>query len=138
MKKNIVFAAFVLAALLFASEASAQTNAVLNYPVKKTSTKTSVRTVTTKNASVSDSTKKASKAVDESKEATKNRKDSAELQIKEGLKTISSGAEKFFQREGEAIEKVARKVGDGAKKLFKKMGLSGKKEKKEDKKAEEK
>lgn len=138
MKKNIVFAALVLAALLFAPEASAQTNAVLNYPVKKTSTKTSVRTVTTKNVSVSDSTKKASKAVDESKEATENKRDSAELQIKEGLKTISAGAEKFFQREGEAIEKVARKVGDGAKKLFKKMGLSGKKEKKEDKKAEEK
>ncbi len=58
----------------------------------------------------------------EKEKRTVAERDSGEVEVKEGLNTLSRGVGRVVRRELHSVGEVTRKIGDGGKKFFKKLG----------------
>lgn len=128
MKIKTIYTLLLLLLIGFGTRVSAQTNAVLNYPVpakKRVSTQKPNQQNTgkdTKNRTYNSADNNINTA-----DTTLYRKKTSEEKIKQGLSTIGDGMEQFMERESAAIGRIAGKAEKNGKKFLRKVSEAGKK-----------
>lgn len=128
MKTKIVYTLLIFLFIGISTSVSAQTNAVLNYPVpaKKQVSKAKQNKQTADKKQQTDIY--ATEDCDVyTTDTTTYKKKTSEEKIKEGLSTIGDGMEQFMERESEAIGRIAGKAEKNSKKFLKKLSEAGKK-----------